>query len=197
MCGIAGVICPDPPLENLPDVLRRMQACLLHRGPDDRGIYVSRDGRAGLVHTRLAILDLSPLGHQPMSSVDGRFHITFNGEIYNFRELRQELEAEGEKFHTQSDTEVLLACISLNDLVLSGSLPGCSPSPFGMNATALAFWPVIRWASNRSITAHAITNWRLPPSCARWSIPILRRAAYHALRCWDTCCSAPSRSPTR
>lgn len=85
-----------------------MQSCLVHRGPDGRGIYISRDGQAGLVHTRLAILDLSPSGHQPMASAEGRYHVVFNGEIYNFRELREELEAEGEQFHTQSDTEVLL-----------------------------------------------------------------------------------------
>jgi asparagine synthase (glutamine-hydrolysing) len=85
-----------------------MQGALRHRGPDDAGIWQSPDGHAGFVHTRLAILDLSAAGHQPMASDDGRYTITFNGEIYNFRALRAELEAEGQVFRTNTDTEVIL-----------------------------------------------------------------------------------------
>ena len=85
-----------------------VQRQLDHRGPDDRGIYVAPDGAVGLVHARLAILDLSPAGHQPMADADGRYVITFNGEIYNFLALREELEAVGEKFQSRSDTEVIL-----------------------------------------------------------------------------------------
>jgi asparagine synthase (glutamine-hydrolysing) len=85
-----------------------MQQQMRHRGPDDRGIYVSPDGTAGLVSTRLSILDLSPAGHQPMTTSDGRYQIVFNGEIYNFEALRKELEAEGETFSSYSDTEVIL-----------------------------------------------------------------------------------------
>jgi asparagine synthase (glutamine-hydrolysing) len=85
-----------------------MQTGLKHRGPDDAGIYVSTDKQAALAHTRLSILDLSPAGHQPMSSNDNRYHITFNGEIYNFQQLRQNLISQGEKFHSQTDTEVIL-----------------------------------------------------------------------------------------
>jgi len=81
---------------------------LQHRGPDGQGIHISTDKKVALAHTRLAILDLSPSGHQPMSVANGRYWITFNGEIYNFRELRSQLEAEGEKFHSQTDTEVIL-----------------------------------------------------------------------------------------
>src|SRR5439155_7705837 len=88
--------------------LESLQGALRHRGPDDEGIFVSADGRAALVHTRLAVLDLTAAGHQPMRSADGRYTITFNGEIYNFRELRSELERCGESFATQTDTEVLL-----------------------------------------------------------------------------------------
>lgn len=111
MCGIAGMVVKDSEAEHLPKRLRRMLLALQHRGPDDAGSYVSpatMKWSCGLAHTRLSILDLSAAGHQPMSSPDGRYHITFNGEIYNFRELRHQLEAAGEFFHTQTDTEVLL-----------------------------------------------------------------------------------------
>lgn len=80
-----------------------------HRGPDDAGEHWSEDGRVGFAHRRLAIIDLSPAGHQPMRSADAALCIVFNGEIYNFRELRRELEALGHGFHSTSDTEVVLA----------------------------------------------------------------------------------------
>lgn len=79
---------------------------LAHRGPDDQGLFI--EGPIGLGHRRLSIIDLSPLGHQPMISTDERFVIVFNGEIYNFQELRHELEASGRRFRSQSDTEVIL-----------------------------------------------------------------------------------------
>jgi asparagine synthase (glutamine-hydrolysing) len=82
---------------------------MAHRGPDDAGIWWSVDGRVGLGHRRLAIIDLSPAGHQPMQDVAGLFNIVFNGEIYNYRDLRQELAAKGHTFRSQSDTEVILA----------------------------------------------------------------------------------------
>ena len=81
---------------------------LLHRGPDDQGIYIHPSIHCGLAHTRLAILDLSPLGHQPMHSDDGSVCVSFNGEIYNFKELRSELESSGHTFLGHSDTEVIL-----------------------------------------------------------------------------------------
>jgi asparagine synthase (glutamine-hydrolysing) len=85
-----------------------MQTALEHRGPDDRGIYLSANRDAALAHTRLAILDFSQNGHQPMSINDQRYWITFNGEIYNFLELRKQLEKEGETFFSHTDTEVIL-----------------------------------------------------------------------------------------
>ncbi|MDQ3918275.1 MAG: asparagine synthase (glutamine-hydrolyzing) [Acidobacteriota bacterium] len=85
-----------------------LTAALAHRGPDAEGAWFSPDGRAGLGHRRLSILDLSPSGRQPMVSADGRFVITFNGEIYNFLSLREEMERDGERFSTGTDTEVLL-----------------------------------------------------------------------------------------
>ena len=108
MCGIAGILTGSFPPSNLETLIERMQSALRHRGPDDRGIYISTARQAAIAHTRLSILDLSPTGHQPMSIADGRYWITFNGEIYNFRELRRTLVAQGEKFHSQTDTEVIL-----------------------------------------------------------------------------------------
>jgi len=123
MCGIAGLTRFDGPAVE-PDLLRRLSRTLRHRGPDDLGFLTwsgnaparaARDpdelapGRVGLVHNRLSILDLTDAGWQPMATPDGRFHIVFNGEIYNYLELRTELEALGHPFGSHSDTEVLLA----------------------------------------------------------------------------------------
>jgi asparagine synthase (glutamine-hydrolysing) len=83
-----------------------MIATLRHRGPDDEGVWT--DDRAGLAHARLSIIDLSPAGHQPMGSADESVWITFNGEIYNFVEIRRELEAAGYPFRSRSDTEVIV-----------------------------------------------------------------------------------------
>ncbi|HCN30602.1 MAG TPA: asparagine synthase (glutamine-hydrolyzing) [Verrucomicrobiales bacterium] len=106
MCGIAGIFQSEP--APMKAALEKLRAALRHRGPDDEGQWLSPCGMAGLAHTRLAVLDLSPAGHQPMITADGRFAIVFNGEIYNFRELRAELEGAGAEFRTRSDTEVLL-----------------------------------------------------------------------------------------
>jgi asparagine synthase (glutamine-hydrolysing) len=106
MCGIAGIVnVSGTPVSA--GVLRAMTDIVRHRGPDGEGQW-TRDG-VGFGHRRLAIIDLSPAGAQPMESGDGSLVITFNGEIYNWRELRRELGKKGAVFHTQSDTEVLLA----------------------------------------------------------------------------------------
>jgi asparagine synthase (glutamine-hydrolyzing) len=102
MCGIAGYAG-----RFRPEMLRRASGCMAHRGPDDDGIYVDGDC-VGLAHRRLAILDLTPTGAQPMSSDDAQVVVVFNGEIYNFQELRRELCARGVHFRGHSDTEVLL-----------------------------------------------------------------------------------------
>ena len=108
MCGIAGVINSGLDRGKLERILTGMQHQLHHRGPDDRGLFISCDGKTGLVNTRLAILDLSSAGHQPMASADERYRIVLNGEIYNFQTLRAELEGKGETFRSHSDTEVVL-----------------------------------------------------------------------------------------
>lgn len=105
MCGILGCIQVAPGFSD--SLVARNLHRLAHRGPDGHGIYA--DDHVQLAHTRLAIVDLSDAGRQPMSSGDGRYVVTFNGEIYNHLELRFELESLGERFITHSDTEVLLA----------------------------------------------------------------------------------------
>ncbi len=106
MCGIVGIFnFDDAPVDE--PVLRAMRDALAHRGPDDKGLYV--DGTLGLGHQRLSIIDLSDAAHQPMKSPDGRIVIVYNGEIYNFRQLRLELEKAGWIFKSRSDTEVLIA----------------------------------------------------------------------------------------
>ncbi len=107
MCGIAGVLVQSPDLLAGED-LARLGAALAHRGPDGTGTWVREDGRLGFVHLRLAILDLSERGAQPMTSGDGRYTVVYNGEIYNFLELRAELEKLGSRFRTDADTEVIL-----------------------------------------------------------------------------------------
>jgi asparagine synthase (glutamine-hydrolysing) len=108
MCGIAGILIPGGGAAGLADRAGLMECALTHRGPDGRGAWVSRRGSAVFAHTRLAIIDPSPAGRQPMSIDNGRLTITFNGEIYNFMELRRELEARGAVFQSRADTEVIL-----------------------------------------------------------------------------------------
>lgn len=105
MCGIVGIFNLNQEPVSV-DVLKRMTDAIAHRGPDGEGQYL--DHYVGLGHRRLAVLDLSPAGNQPMISSDGRFALTYNGEIYNFRELRKELQGLGYRFHSQTDTEVVL-----------------------------------------------------------------------------------------
>lgn len=105
MCGIAGILGPIGDAEF--ELLGRMTSALRHRGPDDAGLW--RSPGAALGHRRLSIIDLSAAGHQPMCDAEERFWITYNGEIYNYPELRADLSALGHHFRTQSDTEILLA----------------------------------------------------------------------------------------
>jgi asparagine synthase (glutamine-hydrolysing) len=106
MCGIAGAwLDAGNPL----DVVRAMTRVLVHRGPDDAGEWRSDEGNVALAHRRLSILDLSAEARQPMTSGSGRLRVVYNGEIYNYRELRANLERDGYAFRTRSDTEVLLA----------------------------------------------------------------------------------------
>jgi len=105
MCGIAGIFnLNGEPVSQV--ILRKMTDAIAHRGPDGEGFYI--DSFLGLGHRRLAIIDLSPAGHQPMATEDGNYIITYNGEVYNFKELRIELENLGHRFRSKTDTEVVL-----------------------------------------------------------------------------------------
>src|SRR5919199_1637723 len=114
MCGILGIWDKSQQLstDQIWQIVQRMSDTLWHRGPDNGGSWVDTEARIALGHRRLAIVDLSPEGHQPMVSADGRYAIAFNGEIYNFLELRRQLEQLGYRFRGHSDTEVMLAAFS-------------------------------------------------------------------------------------
>jgi asparagine synthase (glutamine-hydrolysing) len=109
MCGVTGILelSGEPPSR---EVLRQMASAIAHRGPDSEGVYV--EGPVGLGHRRLAIIDLTDAGRQPMSTADGRFTISYNGEVYNYRELRAELESLGHRFRSRTDTEVVLEALA-------------------------------------------------------------------------------------
>lgn len=108
MCGIAGILGSDALATQGERQINAMLRALKHRGPDDEGLWHNSSSTVRLAHARLSILDLSPAGHQPMHGADGRFTIVFNGEIYNFLELRAGLENDGAVFRTRTDTEVIL-----------------------------------------------------------------------------------------
>ena len=163
MCGVGGfLIVPAAATRNeLEARLWRMMATLRHRGPDDEGVWT--DGRAGLAHARLSIIDLSPAGHQPMVSADGSAWITYNGEIYNFAEIRQEFEALGYPFRSRSDTEVIVNGCRPGDPKFSHGCAACSPSPFGTGAHSAWSWRAIGSGKSRYIT--------LPPQRPSCSAP--------------------------
>jgi asparagine synthase (glutamine-hydrolysing) len=106
MCGIAGALSASPSEPGNRALVERLCAALTHRGPDDAGLHA--DGPAVLGHRRLSILDLSAEGRQPFLSEDGRVAAAVNGEIYNHHELRRELEGQGHRFRSRSDSEVLV-----------------------------------------------------------------------------------------
>jgi asparagine synthase (glutamine-hydrolysing) len=117
MCGIAGVLTSaGSAREPLERHATAMADSIAHRGPDDHGLWSDPDAGIALAHRRLSIVDLSPAGHQPMISADGRFVIVFNGEIYNFQDLRPELEARGINFHGHSDTEAMLEAFAAHGI---------------------------------------------------------------------------------
>jgi asparagine synthase (glutamine-hydrolysing) len=135
MCGIAGLLSAQP---IAPETVRRMTDPIAHRGPDDQGVWIDAEAGVGLGHRRLSIVDLSPLGHQPMASNDGRWVLDFNGEIYNHQALRRELEeasgvgGNGLPWRGHSDTETLIECIAVWGLV--ATLGKC------VGMFALALW---------------------------------------------------------
>ena len=116
MCGITGLFSTQraiPEAAEQDHVLRRMTDVIAHRGPDDQGIWHDEQGRCSLGHRRLSIIDTSSAGHQPMADPSGRWVISYNGEIYNFEEVRAQLQACGITFRGRTDTEVLLQALAL------------------------------------------------------------------------------------
>jgi asparagine synthase (glutamine-hydrolysing) len=107
MCGVAGYIG-----DFVPGLVSRMNAIQKHRGPDGQGVFEDPEAQVALGHVRLFILDLTPAAAQPMYSPDGRFVLVYNGEIYNFKELREDLISRGHYFKSTGDTEVLLHGLS-------------------------------------------------------------------------------------
>ena len=128
MCGIAGYISLNKTIT--PSGLKVVNDLQRHRGPDAEGYYFSPDNKVGLAHRRLSIIDLSDAANQPLFSGDGRYCIVFNGEIYNFKELQQELTHSGTSFKTKSDTEVILELFAQQG-------PSCFPKLNGMFALAI------------------------------------------------------------
>ncbi len=123
MCGINGIFAYRAPAIDR-DELIRTRDHMRPRGPDGSGIWVSADATVGLAHRRLAIIDLSSAGAQPMPSPDGRYRLTFNGEIYNYRDLRRELESQGVFFNSHSDSEVILALYAREGAAMLPKLRG-------------------------------------------------------------------------
>jgi len=131
MCGFAAMLALHGRQAD-PAVVERMTEAIAHRGPDDSGSYFL--GPVGFGFRRLSILDLSPAGHQPMTTPDGQITLVFNGEIYNYAELRAELEALGHTFKSSGDTEVLLfaycewgeQCLDLGENHETGRNTRCS-----------------------------------------------------------------------
>src|ERR1700684_1213978 len=160
MCGIAGIVKIRGEMVE-PSALSRLTNLLAHRGPDGAGHWFSAERNVALGHRRLAIIDPGPSAYQPMLSADGRYVITYNGEIYNFLELRRELEARGAIFRTESDTEVILAAWQAwgedmllrfngmwalaifdtrsNDLFLARDRFGIKPLLYAMSSQSLIF----------------------------------------------------------
>ena len=108
MCRIAGIIDPYSTGNRLLDLITKMQKSMQHGGPDDEGVYITHNGSCGLGHRRLSIIDLSSDGHQPMFNEDQSISMVFNGEIYNFREIRKILEQKGYSFFSKTDSEVII-----------------------------------------------------------------------------------------
>jgi len=190
MCRIAGIF--NPASSDLTNDIITMTDCMKHGGPDDKGIYIDDELPLALGHRRLSFLDLSKAGHQPMSDLENRLQIVFNGEIYNFSELKNELKSHGHIFRTTSDTEVILKsylqwgkdcfrrfngmfALALYDkrssiLLLARDHAGIKPLYYSITGNCLYFASEVRaftefnphWAENKNWRIHFLTFGNLP-----------------------------------
>jgi asparagine synthetase B (glutamine-hydrolysing) len=147
VCGIAGILSLAPDKQVAPAALATMAAQLVHRGPDDDGQYLDPQGRCGFAFRRLAIIDLAG-GHQPITNEAGTVQVMLNGEFYNFRALRAELEAQGHRFATRADSEVIAHLYEQVGERASTDSPACSRLPFGMRPGGGCCWPATASARN-------------------------------------------------
>ena len=154
MCGIAGLlqIDGDRPVDVLRDEATRMATTMAHRGPDDAGAWASSDGRVALSQRRLSIVDLSPLGHNPMPWDGGRLWITFNGEIYNFHELRLSSRRQATAFDRRPTPRSFWRRTIGGDSRPSIDSPACSRSRCGMVRAAGSGSPATVWERSRCTT---------------------------------------------
>ncbi len=147
MCGIAGLVG-----DFVPGLIDRMNAAQAHRGPDGCGVFESPRSQVALGHVRLAVLDLSELAAQPMTSADGRFTLIFNGEIYNYRELRSSLAGSGPALTSTGDTQVLLHGLMRWGPAFVERLNGMFTFAFWDDRERELLLRATRWGSSRSIT---------------------------------------------
>jgi len=151
MCGICGAVTTNGSRLNEP-ALRRMTDVMTHRGPDESGLYL-RQGpgmSVGLGHRRLSIIDLTESGRQPLSNEDGTIWLVFNGEIYNYPELRKELVSRGHRFRSNTDSEVIVHLYEEEGFSARAGLRACLPSPSGTRRWARSSCAVIASASSPS-----------------------------------------------
>jgi len=157
MCGICGKIHFDKSRKADPGLLRKMTAVLSHRGPDDSGI--SANGYVGLGHQRLSIIDLSDAGHQPMANEDHSIQIVFNGEIYNFEELRKDLEKRAISSDPTQTRKPSFTFMKKKVQTALSSFGECLPLPCGTAAKTFCFYPVTgpvknRWSIRKQIIVY-------------------------------------------
>ena len=151
MCRINGIIFDNrfPDSCQRREINKAMRDSMAAGGPDDYGDY--HDGNLSLGHRRLSVLDLSPLGHQPYISDCGRYILVYNGELYNFSEVRRELQSKGRMFKSESDTEVLLYALIEWARTVLGDFGACLRSPFTIDIRERYCSPGIEAVSNHSI----------------------------------------------
>ncbi len=183
MCRIAGIVSSKSDSAETYHQVKAMCTALQHGGPDDEGIFLNEEGSVCLGHRRLSILDLSAAGHQPMSCNERNLWISFNGEVYNFKELRRELSAQGYLFHTETDTEVILKAYEAwgtesfaklkgmfsfaiydklsNRVHLVRDPSGIKPLYFSLNNEQLIFASEVKAFLNTRIDFQRDNNWKI------------------------------------